>query len=168
MNSLWKSTKSGLLNILSPAVSAFTKQILTSNSEFITERRTPGQLLVGRRAYFIDRIQRYLSLAGSLGITIEKSPITEMKSIGYLKFSNNSVNGPIVMRTGKRSFTELVEEFVYHNRDNKWVRFYGRIFGYDLDDSLDETQLDRGILKVDSIEGKKYVIFNCNDYLFNN
>lgn len=165
MNALWKNTQTGLLEVVSPAVSAFTKEILSSNSEYITERRTPGQILVGRRARFMDKLKRYLDVARNLGVEVAKSPVMEMKRVGFFQFTNNTVGGPVVIATGKRPFSELVEEFVLHNRNNIWVRFYARLFGYksfaELRDKepteVDKVEklLDRKVMKISSMDGKR-------------
>jgi len=168
MNTLWHQTQSsGLLNLFSGTANSFTKNILSSNAEFITERRTPGQLLVGRRAYFMDQIERYTNLAASLGLSVGTS-FTDMKRVGYFRFSNNTPSGPIVIRTGLRPFEEFIEEFVHHNRKNVWVRFFAKLFGFgdglslDQKDQLDQAeverldaQLDRGFMRLESVEGKR-------------
>ncbi|KAI2810119.1 cd36 [Blomia tropicalis] len=177
MNTLWKHTSSGLLNILSPAVTSFTKQLMSSSSEYIMERRTPGQLLIGRRAYFIDRIQQHLNLAKSFGLSFAESPLSDMKNVGYFRFTNNTVSPPIIIYTGVRSFSEMVEEYVHHNRDNSWLRLFADMFGYGTfgsNETLDDTQLasldlqlDRQFMKMYEFEGKRYygkvLKANCND-----
>lgn len=177
MNALWRQTQSGLLEVVSPAVSAFLKEILTSNSEYITERRTPGQILVGRRARFMDQIKRYLDIARNFGVDIAKSPVMEMKRVGFFQFTNNTLGGKVVINTGRRSFSDLVKEFILHKRENIWVRFYAFLFGYETFSELDdqelskvekvEFQFDRKVMKIDSMEGKrhygKFYRKGCND-----
>lgn len=123
---------------------------------------TPGQLLIGRRARFLDRIEGYLSAARRIGFNVGK-PLD--KNIGFLQFTNNSVSKTVLIRTGKRPFEELVDEFVHHNWANWWVRSFAKVFGYATFETGDsrikadlerlDRELDRNALKVDSFGGKR-------------
>ena len=148
-----KMSSSGLLGIVQPMVKNFIKESMRSDGEHILERRTVKQILVGRPVDFIRRVQGYIDLAKSFGIRLGIN-LEKMSKIGYFRTTNNSVIGPLTIRTGKRNFASFLREYSHHNPNN----FLLKLFDNNAENSqnLSSDKLERKFLEAFSDQGNRY------------
>ena len=164
LSTLDKMGKNGFVSsMIQPVIKNVVRGLLRSSGEYILEKRTVGDILVGRSVDFFHRISGYVDFAKSLGLDLGID-MEQAKTIGYFTTTNNSVVGPMTIRTGIRSFGAFAQDYSNHHSDNIFFSFFVRPEDNILYDSKSLSPVDRRFLEAYSKGTKGLRYYEQGDF----
>ena len=129
------------------------------NKNFIVEKMTPAQILIGKTMNFDKVLFGGSSLLTLLWFPIKTMPIPKTFDFGFFSYFNNTIFGPFAAYTGNRKFANVLRDFDKNHENNFLVQFFLHFFNLKAKRDLLGIFSFRHIFTFFSFQNKKYAKF---------